>query len=1504
MKRYIYVLISLFFFTSMQATNPDLSKWWTNISEGPNDPQIGERDIIPEIFVQDNVIHTSWMINNSTESELIYRRSTNGGLSWSTINNLTAQISDNLNDHLLNTHLAVSGNYVHLAVLTDGGRGEEKLLYFRSTNGGASFEPVRELFVPNTYYLDDLRISSDGPYVNIAFTHSCSGCGLARTPYIFNSTDNGNSFTQKSLPETFTGLIYRYWDFKTVGPNIHFLVMEPVGAWQNYDYNLHMVNSYDQGNSFTNHIITLPDASGNGHPFLLMNENWGYKPKMAFDGNNIVVTWGGYNEMDDNTLFVAVSNDQGRTMNNTMKLVEDISNFQQRFESCMINGDNIYVAYQTSNDKIYYLYSNDLGQSFDGPFELTNAENKSIGKTGNIRMIKDNRTEGVLVLGIGPVIFELMPNGETAKRYYMGNYSYESKVVNLDQSPNGDIHIIHSAGDAWYSTGVFSDRDIFYRCLKNDIHSSDTEDKSIHLATIRNPGDGSGEEKYDNVLIPYQNSLQFTQALSIEFQLKPLPDHNSQRILTQFHRNTWSSNQAYGVQIWYDSHDKEQLVIGILTETGNYIMRSNTPVKAGYWHQVSVVYENNAEPLNFKLYINGELDAAITATGDIINNDLNWYLGSYEDASELDASFDNLRLWDKALTDVEVKNYAFTQVSSAQAGLKCNIDFNTINEFGQVKDNSGYDNHGLLMYKEALEDSTIEKLEASFSYTQQNNTIYLSPEINNVDEIAWSFGDGEFSELRNPSHTYNAFDNYTVCMNVYANQNVGTHCEDIVVRGIDHIFPDKAGNDGGLTLNIFGGGLPQNGIISLQKEGQEDIVALKTTIGEDGDIAAVFDFEDIELGLWDLVVSEGNETLTLEKALTIEESTGSQPWVSFSGGGNILKGRWTPQTLTVGNSGNNDAYGVLLWLAIPDRDDVEMEFVNVNIEKPQYAYDQGYASDLDQIPEYFETEKFFDSPGARKVYPLYIKYLPANSTKNISLRVKTESLDNYQFESFVSPPFYNSPLSTSVQACIAFAAAKALLEAGVDLIPGGSCITGALGIVSKVTDDNPPPPSAFEYIDTEGWPWHLGSALFECAVSLSPAQAVRVVHILGELTINSVNGFQEAENCKRGIWPEPFSIFQILYHGVSSFDPNEKYGPQGYGDMNYIAKTAHLNYKVSFENKEDATAPAHEVLIIDTLDVTNLNLDDFTFGPVNFGDQTLYPRPGEEAFTYDVDLRPEKDVIVRIQGSLDKAKGIVQWKYTSLDPETLDLPFDPLGGFLPPNLTSPEGEGYVNYTVGIKEDIQHGDQVHNSAVIIFDTNDPIFTNEHLSTFDLMAPEAEIINTSEMLNDSTMIMEFDGHDEGAGIRHYEVYVSENDADYYFYGLGTSDTLHFNFIPGIHYDFYALAVDSVGNKELVTDPSPETSLFVSSTRSLVQEDQFNIYPNPVSDIIYLNLELPERQNIKIEIIDMLGRKLYVSKNNQLSEGHNNIKIETDILEPGTYLLSLSSDSKQSVKPFIKQ
>ncbi|MEO6028016.1 MAG: hypothetical protein ABIR79_14220, partial [Candidatus Binatia bacterium] len=178
-------------------------------------------------------------------------------------------------------------------------------------------------------------------------------------------------------------------------------------------------------------------------------------------------------------------------------------------------------------------------------------------------------------------------------------------------------------------------------------------------------------------------------------------------------------------------------------------------------------------------------------------------------------------------------------------------------------------------------------------------------------------------------------------------------------------------------------------------------------------------------------------------------------------------------------------------------------------------------------------------------------------------------------------------------------------------------------------------------------------------------------------------------------------------------DPNYKAGPGGPGG--FIDGVTPLSYTVTYENIKTATGDAFEVLVTDQLDVAKYDLDTFSLGPISFADKFVPVPPGLKSFSTEVDLRPGVNILVGVDAALDTATGLLTWKFTTLDPATHEFPEDPEDGFLPPNVTSPEGEGEMLFTVSLKPGSALGTTVCNDASIVFDFNPPIVTNEFCNT---------------------------------------------------------------------------------------------------------------------------------------------------------------------------------------------
>ena len=243
---------------------------------------------------------------------------------------------------------------------------------------------------------------------------------------------------------------------------------------------------------------------------------------------------------------------------------------------------------------------------------------------------------------------------------------------------------------------------------------------------------------------------------------------------------------------------------------------------------------------------------------------------------------------------------------------------------------------------------------------------------------------------------------------------------------------------------------------------------------------------------------------------------------------------------------------------------------------------------------------------------------------------------------------------------------------------------------------------------------------------------------------------------------------------VRSWDPNEMCGPVGYGDENYIADTKTMDYRILFENKKEATAPAYRIRISDELDPNVFDLSSVRFGGTS-----------HEGVQYD-------------------------WKMTR---EGNKLLWDIEGIELPPNVNAPEGEGYVTFSVDLKPDLPNGTQIKNKAAIIFDYNETIETNEFVNTLDKNEPVARMTSASE--RDGIVTVKCEGSDGESGVSHYLFYASTNGNDFLYVGQSSEKEYAVKLNGGSAADmkFYALAVDNVGN----TQQTPPAAITVTSGNS---------------------------------------------------------------------------------------
>lgn len=300
---------------------------------------------------------------------------------------------------------------------------------------------------------------------------------------------------------------------------------------------------------------------------------------------------------------------------------------------------------------------------------------------------------------------------------------------------------------------------------------------------------------------------------------------------------------------------------------------------------------------------------------------------------------------------------------------------------------------------------------------------------------------------------------------------------------------------------------------------------------------------------------------------------------------------------------------------------------------------------------------------------------------------------------------------------------------------------------------------------------------------------------------------------------------------ANATDPNEKYGPAGFGAANFLAPRAALPYRIKFENlgpgsvgadgaplpsQAWASAPAQEVVVTDALSPA-LDWNTLRFTGFGFGDTLRALEPPRSFFQTVLPVTINgKSFDLHCETSLDLATGRLRAVFRSIDPQT-SLPPDVLTGFLPPEDGTGRGQGFIEYTVEPRAGLPTGTQIRNVALISFNRQPTIATDQvdplnpaagsdpakqALVTLDGGAPASQVLSLPPGVG-RVFPLSWAGEDDagGCGLASFDVFVSTNGSPFTPWLRGTTNTSSL-FVGelGDTYAFYSIARDNLGNQEL--------------------------------------------------------------------------------------------------------
>jgi len=321
-----------------------------------------------QMFAFDNNIYVVWQDDSSGKGDIFFSRSTNSGVSFDSVINL----SDNTGTSAF-PRLAYSGENVY-ATWYDYSPGLSDIFFAKSTDEGASFETINlsknagVSFNPwiaasgsNVYVVwnDDtdptVNLQRNSTEENITFDVSTGNSEI----FMATSHDDGSTFEIINLSNTTENSI----DTRiNVSKNNVYVV------WNEKNHeNIFLVSSTNSGASFSE-AINVSNSDNT-------SRNAGIKTSR----NNVHIIW--LEVLSNSThIFYAKSENNGQTFGSPINLsIDSIGPNLTRDTQMAISGDNVYVVWyeNTPNSSgVFFVRSMDAGTTFTKPINLSGATDK------------------------------------------------------------------------------------------------------------------------------------------------------------------------------------------------------------------------------------------------------------------------------------------------------------------------------------------------------------------------------------------------------------------------------------------------------------------------------------------------------------------------------------------------------------------------------------------------------------------------------------------------------------------------------------------------------------------------------------------------------------------------------------------------------------------------------------------------------------------------------------------------------------------------------------------------------------------------------------------------------------------------------------------------------------------------------------------------------------------------------------------------------------------------
>ena len=1478
-------LLFMLGFISLITTAQTLPFSLTDLNES------GNPVYAPEMAVSGETVHTIWITRNVDNTYTMnYRRSTDSGVTWEAVKPLFTSDIESWQGMATSNYfkrLAVDGNKVFVMIQA-GNVDDKAVLYLvSSSDGGTTFNTPKSVYEGDVYYsVDDSYVQyTNGVLYNVFITHNNNNG--ATQFYLLRSANDGADIT---INPFLAPVSWGINDFLADGNDLYILYSY---SYYYYGFNsgiVKMAVSHDSGTTFSEKELSVP-AEGytdDRHRALAYSDR--NAPRVGKSGSTISVIWSLVDSDEKNHLRYARSTDNGDTFSTPVSLASDDdvygSIYAQRMTMKTL-GEDIYIVFPdyiiNKASSMYLLSSHDNGNSFSA-VKTINAD-YSYPK-GDLPLL--SLTEEKVAAAWGPGVARYSNDkGETFDSgqllYPYETYTYKLNLRAFTETSRQQILFLGNGNLASDKTN---------QVIFGQLSPAKEPSATNNAYTLNKL---SSDQAYLEIQEVPTSTLD--SAITIEFWASVDIGATGTMSFTLFEKldqNAASGDRQFEIEAIgdYNTAANPKVRGTLRTDKGIFVIESKTNLYDKKWHHIGYSYDARAGLNNFKLFVDGIEVASSTVTGKLEMYPGVYIFGPTYLSNTLNLGLDEIRIWGKGLTTDEILESATHSLTGSEDSLLVYINCNE-----SLKDLTGNGANGINLGNGSFTSSPPQPPVVDFDFFHNIQTISFNQKAQNVTSWLWDFGDGQTSELANPTHTYSNPGEYEVTLKASNEGTSFSATKTVTIQGIAKIEDDVAGNTGYATVKIYGGGLNDNSTFKITVGGEE-VVAQEISLYQPGVLIGTLDLHEKPVGKWDVVVQSGSGTVTIPEGFTVVQGEEASPWVEVQGRGRILFNMWQTYTIRYGNDSNVDAMGVPLFLVVPW--DSEVELIDFTISFNGYAESNGEEIPAELLQPYYETEQVMGEEFHAKVYPFYVPIIPPNSSNEVHIRLKSPS--DVRILAWVSEPFFGSPMDEEIQDCLlraqAGAVANGLVNLAASALPGAGCVKDVVTTyIWNPLDFSEP--KAEEKPTWGSMIWNYAKTVASCAVDFVPAaKAYELAIGVFQFGADIYDNYQKDQECRK-LAKQSKNDRNVT--AVSSFDPNEIVGLDGPGAQNYIAETQRFPYSIYFENKSSASAPAHIVTVTDTLDLTRFRASDFTFGSFGFGDTIIAPNT-QETYRFSSDMEINSNLLLRVTGEIDTLTGVIRWQFASLDPLTMNIHEDPSVGFLPPNITSPEGEGFVSFTVGVHDPAANGTIYENQATIVFDANEPIKTNIWQNRVDVIAPESQVEQLDTQTGPTNFTVTWNGTDNGAGIEYFDIYVKINDDDPVLWLVHTKETsAEFVGEAGSVYKFYSIATDNVGNTEETSTTYDAETLVTSSGDIMTLNESWTLFPNPTNGELNLSINDMEGELVLLEIYSTTGNKV-LEQQIPIHGCQQSERINLNRYPSGIYIARLTVGSETTKKSII--